>query len=447
MTGFLRVSPDGHGFVDEATGAAFVPMGCNYFDPKTGWAPKIWAQYDHDRVARQLAQIVGAGLNAVRVFLDISALNPSAGVYSDEGFAKVDDMIAIAERAGIRIIFSGPNIWQGQPAHRRGDAYADTEQQEHLTSLWARIAQRWGDNPTVMAWDLLNEPRVRWPSRADEGYGPRWQRWKQYAEANIDESLPEEYPSTDPESVGAGVWRTYLRFQEGLAEEWVQLQTAALRESGARQMITVGLIQWSIPIMLPARMGYAGFNPRRIEPYLDYMSIHFYPMLRDRDAGLGAELAVQRAYLQAVARGAYIAGKPLVLEEFGWKGGKLVPGEDRVWPQEHQTLWGEALVESTRDVAAGWLNWGYADAADPHADISAATGLWTQDEELKDWGRRFSAYAAAFRADPPAYKPADRHFELDIVEYLIEHKGAPSLAWLEQRVAEAPHSSLGVTFH
>ena len=71
MSSFVRVADDGARFVDASTGEAFVPLGCNYFDPKTGWAPKIWSQYDHDRVARQLSQIGEAGLNCVRVFLDI----------------------------------------------------------------------------------------------------------------------------------------------------------------------------------------------------------------------------------------------------------------------------------------------------------------------------------------------------------------------------------------
>jgi hypothetical protein len=50
------------------------------------------------------------------------------------------------------------------------------------------------------------------------------------------------------------------------------------------------------------------------------------------------------------------------------------------------------MTVSARCGAAGWLNWGYADAADPKADISAATGLWTEDERMKHWGKRVGVW-------------------------------------------------------
>ena len=445
---FLRVSNDRCGFVEGTNGPRFVAFGCNYFDPKTGWAPKIWARYDHERVSRQLGQIAEAGLNTIRVFLDMTILNPRPGEFSEEGFAKADSMIAVAHRLGIRIIFSGPNTWHGCPEHRRGDPYADPREIDFNRQLWEKIAQRWGREPTVMTWDLYNEPMVGWPTRQKGWRGDaRLDLWRKFAEArNIkagDDLLPADTAGQD-----RAAWAAYLAFQEHLAQEWVARQCQALRGAGARQMISVGLIQWSIPIHLPRGLGVAAFNPGRIATHLDYMSAHFYPMIQSTPpGGLEAQLGLQQAYLEVILRATRQAGRPLVVEEFGWKGGRAPPGDKQVLPEEHQTLWGDALMAvSARCGAAGWLNWGYADASDPRADISAATGLWTEDERLKHWGRRFAEYAARYKANPPSYAPPARRIAVSTVDFLFEHGGHPPLTWLAERTGSCPGDSIEVAF-
>lgn len=440
MAPFIQVAPGGGGFVEGAGGKPFVPFGANYFDPKTGWAPKIWARYDHDRVARHLGQMAEAGLNCIRVFLDQGILNPAPGEFSAEGFDKVADMVQVAARAGIRIIFSGPNTWHGQPTHRRGDAYADPRQIDFTVRLWQKIVERWGAEPAVMTWDLYNEPMVGWPKRSDL----RLERWRKHAKDALGVDVGEDLPQPDPTGADRKVWAEYLRFQEGLAADWVAVQAKAIRAAGAKQMVSVGLIQWGIPILLPRGMGLSCFTPARIEPHLDYLSAHFYPMLRT--GNLEKELALQRAYLDVVLRATRRPGKPLVLEEFGWKGGKAPPGDKAALPEEHQTLWGDALMAVSSCSCGGWLNWGYADAADPHADISAATGLWTEDERIKHWGKRFAEYAAQYKADPPRYAPAARTVEVDRVDFLVEHAGAPQLDWLESRIGACPGDSIEVVF-
>lgn len=447
MPGFIRPNRQGTGFIDSTSGAPFVPMGANYFDPKTGWAPRIWALYDHDRVTRHIGQMSAAGLNTIRVFLDVLTLNPSRGRFSEGGFAKVDDLVRVAGQHGMRIIFSGPNFWHGMPDHRRGDMYADPAQMEQVCALWKVLAQRYGHEPTIMAWDLFNEPMIGFPGMNSPEYSnSRLHKWKQYARAAGIEP-GNDLPGPVPGAEGRQVWCEYIRFCEHLAEEWVKTQCQVLRGAGTRQMLTLGLIQWSVPILLDARLGYSGFRPQLIARHLDYMSVHFYPILCNPQDGLEPELRLQRAYLQVVTRASHVQGKPLVLEEFGWKGGKAVPGEVTVWPQEHQSLWGETLIEATRDVCAGWLNWGYADAADPRADISAASGLWSEDEHLKHWGRRFCQYAKQFTAQPPVFTPAQHSWTVNRLEFLYEHQGHPSLQWLAGKLAIDPSDSVQVVFN
>jgi len=458
MDRFIAVSPHagGHGFIEGATGAPFVPIGCNYFDPATGWAPKIWSRFDPERVGAQLKQIGQAGFTTVRVFLDMGTLNPTPGSYSEEGFAKVARMIELVRAAGLRIIFSGPNGWEGRAHHAWGDSYADQPYLDLRCELWRRIMQRFGDDPTVMAWDLMNEPSVGWPDsqHADQPYlQPRLAKWCAFANEHAG-ALPvparrdsgvlpgvepgRRFPQVDPAGEDRQIYAHYVRFQEHLTERWVARQCEAIREAGGKQLITLGMHQSSIPIFLPKAYSYGGFNPQQIGRHLDYMSVHFYPMLEDVDRGMVEEqLTIRRGYVEIVARAAHVAGKPLVIEEFGWKGGNRVPREIKTWPQEHQTLWCDTLVRATRGVASGWLNWAYADSPDPTADISAASGLWTSDgKQMKHWGKRFAQLAEQFKASPPTYRHAAKRYEIDLVDYLYRGGGRPDESWLAEHCSQ-----------
>lgn len=448
MQGFIRVADDGHGFVD-AAGKPFVPFGANYFDPLTGWAPKIWSQYDHDRVARHMDQMAEAGLNCIRVFLDRKTLSPAPDEYSEEGFAKVADMVKCAASAGIRIDFSGPNMWEGRAKHLSGDMYADDAQLGRLCRLWEQIVRRWGDDPTVMTWDLQNEPMVGWAEPGgrnwDDHLVTRLGPWKQRAKAKLGIEV-DTLPSPRSAGQDRAVYAEYVRFLEDLAEHWTARQCEAIRAAGAKQMITIGLIQWSVPVYLGGGRPYSGFHPAKVAPHLDYTSMHFYPILQNPAAGLDGEFKLQRAYCSVIARAGYVPGKPLVMEEFGWKGGKQVPKDPRAWPQEHQSVWGDAFMRLTRNVANGWLNWGYADAASDEADISAASGLWTEDEKLKHWGRRFCEHAAELKAQPPTYRPPEKTWTVSRTDFLYDHDGYPKMDALLNELAADSAEDVEVVF-
>ena len=450
MSGFIEVSTDGHGFVDSATGERFVPMGCNYFPPGEDWPFKIWTLYDRDVIARQLAQIADAGLTVIRVFLEAGKLNPTPGNYSDEEFAKVADFVRVAADAGLRIIFSGPNYNEGVPPHRQGDRYADPQQLDHCCDLWREIARRLGNDPTIMAWDLYNEPHVEWvrPEHAGRPEAqPRLQQWRDYARQHLGADPGDSFPVVNSTGQDRALYGTYLRFLEDVAEKWVACQCEALRGSGAKQLISVGLIQYSMPILLPRNYGYTGFNHHKIAKHLDYISQHFYPIIRSLAAGLMPEFDAQRAYGQVVLRGAYQPGKPLVLEEFGWPGGRLAPREKVTYTEQQQTQWCDALMDLSMGVASGWLNWPYADCPAPNTDLSAASGLWTSDgSRLKHWGQRFIERARELKANPPTYQPATQRFEMDRVDYIYDHGGCPGHAWLDEHALNGTGQTIEVRF-
>ena len=46
----IAVAADGRGFEERDSGHPYIPFGTNYYDPNTGWAPKLWRQFDAAKV-------------------------------------------------------------------------------------------------------------------------------------------------------------------------------------------------------------------------------------------------------------------------------------------------------------------------------------------------------------------------------------------------------------
>jgi len=160
-------------------------------------------------------------------------------------------------------------------------------------------------------------------------------------------------------------------------------------------LVTVGLIQWSVPALLPSTSHYSAFRPERIAPYLDFQEIHFYPLSNGayqyRDA---AERDGNLAYLESVVRETAAPGQPVVVAEFGWYGGGAV-ADWRNATEEQQAEWCAALIDTTAGLACGWLNWGFYDSPES-TDVSIYTGLLTADGTMKAWGARFKELAERY---------------------------------------------------
>ena len=119
-----------------------------------------------------------------------------------------------------------------------------------------------------------------------------------------------------------------------------------LRKADPTHMVTVGYIQWSYPVVRPGDPDvYSAFNPHRQKQWLDFISVHFYPLMGQP---FDSKDSWQKnlAYLQAVL--AYCqTDKPLVLGEFGWYGGGAPQG--RAFLDEHQQArWILAEIQASR---------------------------------------------------------------------------------------------------
>jgi endo-1,4-beta-mannosidase len=402
----ILIAKDGHSFVTEQ-GKPFVPFGLNYFRPGTGWAPQVWKKFDAEATRKDFARMKELGVNCVRVFLSYGSFLVETNRLSPEGLAKFDQFLEIAEQAGIYVHPTGPDHWEGHPAWAATDRYADEGALGAVEFFWREFAARYRGRSVIFACDLLNEPVVAWdtpPMRK------KWNRWleKKYGSVDklaqawgtINQNLSFGSISVPPKEDCARCARLldFQHFREEIADDWTCRQVTAIKAFDPRALVTVGLIQYSVPSPIGAVWQYSAFRPEYIARFLDFMEIHFYPLANGVYQYASGDEARNLAYLESVVREVARCGKPVVIAEFGWYGGgQLTFGKYVAATEKQQARWCKSLVNSTAGLACGWLNWGFHDHPGAR-DVTELTGLLTADGKTKAWGRTFQKLARRYRA-------------------------------------------------
>jgi hypothetical protein len=417
----VHISPDGGGFGEGKGLRPFVPWGCNYYDPFTGWAPRLWEQFDESRVTGQLEQMRGIGVNVVRIFTTLAATLETAEKCDPVGLGKIARMVDIAADHGIHVILSGPGTWEGTPAWWHAvsplDCFVAPALKEAQATAWRGLASALAGHPGLFAWELLNEPCAPW--KQTPAAREAWTAWR----TRNAPAAPADMPSPTPPLCLD--WSGDLqRFREEVADEYVRTMTGAIREKDTTHLVTMGLHQKSAPFDWYPPDPYAAFNPHRLAPLLDYISIHYYPhhifhpnIYRDpfeTEEGMAETLLHGRA----VARYVHVPGKPVLMEECGWYGGGPVFFADREQPsltEEQQVQWCTRLVEATRGDVAGWLFWPYRDTPSS-LDPSRRSGLFDESGRLKEWGRAFARMAPGIVRAPVPRAPASEVMPAPVLE-------------------------------
>jgi hypothetical protein len=415
----VRIAGNGRGFTTD-TGASFVPMGVTYYRPGTGWAPQVWLQFDAQATREDFARMKDLGINCARVFLSYHSFYADPGVLRPEGLAKFDEFLALAEEAGIYVHPAGLDLWEGPP-NWQPVAIEDPRTLDALESFWKLFARRYRGRNVIFAYDLKNEPEVGWDS---ELLKSRWNAWLQERYGTAEKLAAAWGTAKQPQFGGIaappakdalkdGKLLDYQAFRESLADEWTRRQAAAIKSVDPEALVTVGLIQWSVPALLPGNARYyAAFRPERQAKFLDFLEIHFYPLARGAyDYRSPADELANLAYLESVVREAARPGKPVVLAEFGWYGGGKPKFDGGVHPEateEQQARYCRQVVETSAGFVTGWLNWGFHDH--PQAgDCSELTGLVTVDGRPKAWGKTFKQLSDRFGGKPmPPATTGDR---------------------------------------
>jgi hypothetical protein len=106
-----------------------------------------------------------AGLNSIRIPLHYKFFTPG----NEEGFQRLDRVVGWAKKYGLYVILDMHCAPGGQTGSNIDDSWGypwlfeSAEDQELTIRIWKRIAQHYRDNPTVLGYDLLNEPIPHFP--------------------------------------------------------------------------------------------------------------------------------------------------------------------------------------------------------------------------------------------------------------------------------------------
>ena len=128
-------------------------------------AEQFWKQWRASYITEaDIDRIHSMGFNSVRVPLHWKFFNSDDA----EGFKLVDQLVQWAQKDGIYVILDMHCAPGGQTGSNIDDSwgypwlYTSQEAQNEVVSVWKRIAAHYSKNPTVLGYDLLNEPLPNW---------------------------------------------------------------------------------------------------------------------------------------------------------------------------------------------------------------------------------------------------------------------------------------------
>lgn len=173
-------------------------------------ANAFWREWRAEYVTRaDLDLLARAGFDHVRVPILYRHLTPEEhpGVWLDEGFADLDRVVRQAKAAGLWVVLD----LHGAPGGQTGDNIDDSRgrpwlleseaSQARTVEVWRRLAQRYRDEPTVVAYELLNEPIAHYDDF--KSYNPRLEPLYKRLVAGIREVDPAK-----PIMLGGAQWNT-----------------------------------------------------------------------------------------------------------------------------------------------------------------------------------------------------------------------------------------------
>lgn len=128
-------------------------------------AGEFWKEYRKRYITESdIGFIRHAGLNSIRIPLHYKFFRQGG-----EGFEVLDPALEWCRRAGVWVILDLHCAPGGQTGANIDDSwgypwlYESAQEQDLTCQVWRGIAQRYSDNPTVIGYDLLNEPIPHFP--------------------------------------------------------------------------------------------------------------------------------------------------------------------------------------------------------------------------------------------------------------------------------------------
>ncbi|OJV59132.1 MAG: endoglucanase [Cellulomonas sp. 73-145] len=129
-------------------------------------AADFWAAYRDAFVTEaDIARIAASGLDHVRVPINSRVVQDETGEPIEAGYALLDRVIGWCRTHGLRVLLDLHGAPGGQTGTNIDDSprglpelFLEPRYRELTLRLWHDLASRYADEPTVLGYDLLNEP-------------------------------------------------------------------------------------------------------------------------------------------------------------------------------------------------------------------------------------------------------------------------------------------------
>ena len=110
---------------------------------------------------RDFLQVANMNMNSVRFYLTYHTFEDDSkpGKYKQSGWDWLDQNVHWASDAGVRLILNMHDPVGGYQSQGGGNSlWTDEKAQDRFVALWKEIAHRYRAEPTIVGYDLLNEP-------------------------------------------------------------------------------------------------------------------------------------------------------------------------------------------------------------------------------------------------------------------------------------------------
>jgi hypothetical protein len=255
-----KVSVDGNFFRIDGQREAVV--GTTYMASD---AQRLYFRYPNPYVwDRDMAQISAGGLNMLRtgIWTDWDQVADADGTVKDRALRTVEAYLMTARKYGLPVQFTlfafMPEVFGGS------NPYIDPEGLRRQHKYVATMARSFGDVPFLM-WDLINEPSFDNPAHffttmpnGDGAESAAWNAWLMHRYGSREAvaqawhfALPDNGPIPVPGEADATAQSAnddahplavtdFALFAQESFSDWARTMRAVIRETGSRQLITVG---------------------------------------------------------------------------------------------------------------------------------------------------------------------------------------------------------------
>lgn len=222
-TAYVRVSPRDARYFELSDGSPYVPIGLNLALSPTGvklGVSKVAELPSYERWFRRLSENGG---NYARVWLSSATFDvehAKSGQYDPERGARIDQLLALARRYGIRVklcmehfrhVGDGPqphfakklhHASEGGFAQTTADFFESPAGRAQFQRKLAWFQQRYGDQPIVFGWELWNEMNCI--------AGGDWGAWTEVMLADLHRRFPKNLAMQSLGSFDNAVYRERL---------------------------------------------------------------------------------------------------------------------------------------------------------------------------------------------------------------------------------------------